>query len=157
MKKNYLLESNTKLNEGLFVLATKFSEGNIDTIYKSLLESGLDNNSKGFWIWDIKNNFEIYSPVFRKTLGYRDEIDFPNLPSSWQLIIFKEDLERALMAYEKHVSTRGMEPYKLFVRYNKKYGGSETVLCHGMIVSWNGDEPLIMIGVHLNEHAQYEF
>ncbi len=151
MKDNYLINRNTALNELLFHHAAVLSNNDCDILFNKLIDSGLDNNSLGFWIWNIEMNVELYSPTFRKTLGYENEIDFPNVPDSWINAIIPEDKIIAIENYNRHVESKGENRYIQKVTYNKKHRGQVTIICHGMIVHWKDQEPKIMIGVHLPE------
>ena len=105
----------------------------------------------GFWIWDIPNNFEWYSPTFRSSLGFDSEEDFPNTPESWQKQILPASLELALSNFDKHVETKGVHPYNQIVEYYKKDMTSIVrLICDGTVVTWAGDSPVIMIGTHFN-------
>ncbi|BBP93345.1 hypothetical protein BsIDN1_69630 [Bacillus safensis] len=50
------------------------------------------------------NNEFWWSPQFRKTLGFTDEKDFPNVLSSWSDRLHPEDQEMALQAFEDHLN-----------------------------------------------------
>lgn len=117
-------------------------------IGKELVSHGLDKVvTGGFWIWDIVEGIEFYSPVFLKSLGFKGEEDFPSVPQSWQDQISKEGLEAAIDNYEKHLATGGEHPYHQVVEYTKKDGGKITVLCSGTIVKKNR-VPVILVGSH---------
>ena len=98
---------------------------------------------------DFNNSEEFYSPKFREVLGYDGEHDFPNSPKSWQSAIEPKDLKIALINYEAHVNSKGNKRYIQVVTYNKKGGGQVELVCHGKIVAWEGEKPLVMIGVHM--------
>ena len=112
-----------------------------------LVELGIDKITDGFWIWNTKTNVEYYSPEFRKSLGFDNEQDFPNVPESWQNQIISKDAERGLDAYYKHLEDPDY-PYFLDVTYRKK-GNKQRVklICAGTIVN-RGDENPIMLGTH---------
>ena len=54
----------------------------------------------GFWYMDCDNNGDIrevhWSHAFRKMLGYRDILDFPNRLESWSDLLHPEDKEKTL-------------------------------------------------------------
>lgn len=153
---DFLLKSNTTLNKMLFSAVTKMSKNDIKVIFKKLMESGLDDNSHGFWIWDLKADVELYSPKFRSSLQYSGEEDFPSVPLSWQNAIYKEDLLGTLENFKNHVESRGEAPFEQVVRYRKKYKGSIIVLCHGDVTAWSDEgDPLVMVGVHMNNSGMY--
>lgn len=129
-------------------LAFSKHKNDIEKIYEELISSGLDNNTLGFWIWDIPNHVEIYSPKFRESLGFKNERDFPNSPDSWMDQIMPKDKDKAFANFEKHVSTGGEYQYEQTVTYRKKVRGEVELICMGKVVSWENDKPKLMIGVH---------
>jgi PAS domain S-box-containing protein len=50
------------------------------------------------------NNEFWWSPQFRKTLGFKDETDFPNVLSSWINRLHPEDADLAVQALSKHLN-----------------------------------------------------
>jgi len=155
MKNSFLKDQNTAISQLQFELAGLIYGYDIQAIYNGLFKSGLDNNTMGFWVWDLRNEEEIYSPKFRKSLGYIDEKDFPNKPKSWMDSIDPICLVSATNAYNKHVETKGEYEYNQKVKYYKKCGDLIDLFCHGKVVLWDGDEPLVMIGVHMDSSGLY--
>lgn len=108
---------------------------------------GLDMMFDGFWIWDLQNEIEYYSPKFKKVLGFSEEDNFPYVPESWQKLIDPNDAKKALIAFEKHKSDQD-EPYYLPVTYTTKSGGKTHLVCAGTIVNRGNPDNLIMMGTH---------
>jgi len=151
-----LLRGNSAINKLQFHLVARSVNNDIDKIYCKLMKNGLDDISKGFWIYDIKNNRELYSPNYRASLQYSGEKDFPNVPESWQQAIHPDDVGPAVEMFHRHVDSRGEIDYLIQVRYRRKYEGEIIVWCQGDVVAWGSDgEPLVMIGVHLNSQGLY--
>lgn len=136
-------------NELAFSLICEICKNDISCIFQKMLKTEIDSRSLGFWVWDIPNNKEYYSPSFRESLGYRDTKDFPNVPQSWMDAIRPTSLKLALESYNAHVKTGGKHQYAQEVVYNKKNGGIVKLICHGKVVAWEDEKPKIMIGVHL--------
>jgi|GEM_PF-1280232 len=112
--------------------------------HRTLIESSTD----GFWDWYVQTDYQYMSPRFWEMFGYLPE-EKPNKPSAWQEIIFPEDLEIALVNFQKHVDTRGIHPYIQEVRYRHKNGSTVTVLCRGKVIDWDKNgKPIRMIGTH---------
>lgn len=132
----------------MFEFASDISKNNIEQIYTKLIKSGADDYSLGFWVWDIENDIEMYSPKFRATLQYEGIHDFPNRPESWMKAIIPEDKQIAIANYKKHIETQGVEPYSQTVTYNRKYNGQIKISCYGKVVTWKDGNPKIMIGIH---------
>lgn len=114
-------------------------------IYKTILEDTL----AGYWDWNIPDNTEYLSPTFKSMFGYEDH-ELENKPETWQQLIFPEDLEKVYANYEQHVTTKGKIPYKNEVRYRHKSGHTVWVLCTGRVIEWDGDNPVRMIGCHID-------
>lgn len=69
------------------------------------------------------NNEFWWSPQFRKTLGFNDETDFPNLLSSWSDRLHPEDAEPTLQSFANHLNDyTGKTPYELDYRLQLKNG-----------------------------------
>lgn len=132
-----------------FIHVSNKHKGDVTLIFNQLIEDGLDKETLGFWVWDLENNIELYSPEFRKSLGYEGEHDFPSVPESWQKAITEKSLNEALANFQHHVDTKGAHNYTQIVTYNKKQGGTVTLDCHGAVVRWDEEKPVLMIGVHL--------
>ena len=116
------------------------------TVGAELMEAGLDGRTDGFWVWDLNNDVEFYSPKFRKVLEYEGEHDFPSVPRSWQKAIDPEDMEKAIKAFIAH-QDNPKNDYYLPVWYTTKTGKRINLLCAGTIVNREkGYE--IMLGTH---------
>ena len=137
------IEATAKLN---YLLVRRGAENDPIKLGERLVELGIDKITDGFWVWLVNTELEYFSPKFRETLGFSNEQDFPNIPVSWQNQIFKEDGERALIDYHKHLKDPNY-PYYLNVRYRKKGKGVVNLICAGTIVNRESDSP-IMIGTH---------
>ena len=129
-----------------YLLVKKGIETDAIKLGEALVALGIDRITDGFWIWVVGTDVEYFSPRFRNTLGFNNEVDFPNNPKSWQSQIFKEDGDRALSTFYKHLENPE-HPYYLDVRYRKKESGSVRLICAGTIVN-RDREQMIMIGTH---------
>ncbi|MEA5513069.1 PAS domain S-box protein, partial [Nodularia sp. UHCC 0506] len=89
----------------------------------TLLEKILEIILAGYWDWDIQSNQQYFSPGFKRMLGY-DDHELPNLPDTWQKLIFPEDLTKALACCEQHFQTHGETPFYNEVRYRHKDGST---------------------------------
>lgn len=116
----------------------------------SLLESILDIILAGYWDWDIPNHHEYLSPGLKRMLGYEDD-ELPNLPETWQTLIFAEDLPGVLDCLRRHIQSHGAVPYYNEVRYHHKAGSTVWVICSGQVIDWDANgNPLRMIGCHVD-------
>ncbi|MBD2667322.1 signal transduction histidine kinase [Richelia sinica FACHB-800] len=116
----------------------------------NLLENILENTLAGYWDWDIANDEEYLSPTFKGMFGYEDD-ELPNVPASWQSLIFPEDLPPLLEKFGQHVNSRGEIPFYTEARYRHRHGSTVWVICSGRVIEWgeNG-QPLRMIGSHID-------
>ncbi|MDJ0704809.1 MAG: PAS domain S-box protein [Leptolyngbyaceae cyanobacterium MO_188.B28] len=104
----------------------------------------------GYWDWDIPNHQEYLSPGFKRMFGYADH-ELPDIPESWQNLVFPEDLPSVLECFDRHVQSRGEIPYYNEVRYRHKDGSTVWVICSGQVIEWDdAGNPLRMIGCHID-------
>lgn len=130
-------------------LNARKNKKNVLELGDELVSLGADKlPSGGFWIWDINNNIEFYSPKFRQSLGFGGETDFPSTPESWKKQINEEDLKVVFHNYEQHLKTEGQHPYEQKVQYTKKDGSKIDVICSGTIIKNENKQPIILIGSH---------
>ena len=83
-------------------------------------------------LWDMEivkgdpvnpSNTFIWSDKFRQMLGFSNEIDFPNVLSSWSDKLHPEDKKRTLECFSRHLLDRtGKTPYDIEYRLLKKNG-----------------------------------
>lgn len=153
----FLKAGNTVINELQMQIVSDLCENDIKCMFDKMMASKLEQNSLGFWIWDVESGVEFYSPKFRESLGYEGEHDFPSVPKSWQDAIDQESLKLALGTLALTEQSRGEVPYIQRVKYYKKDGGFIEVLCHGVVTKWADDgKASVMIGVHMNEDYLFE-
>jgi two-component system, chemotaxis family, CheB/CheR fusion protein len=114
------------------------------------LQALLESAFAGYWDWNVSNGTEYFSETFRNMLGYGND-EFPNIPHTWQKLIFKEDLPGVLESFQRHVMSHGEVPYYNEVRYRHKNGSTVWVICAGRVVQWaDTGEPLRMVGCHID-------
>ncbi|MEB3209939.1 MAG: PAS domain-containing protein [Leptolyngbyaceae bacterium] len=136
---------------------TERTEAEADRIQKEklqlelvLLETMLDSVLAGYWDWDIPNHREYMSSGLKRMLGYEDD-ELPNVPESWQGLIFADDLPGVMDCFDRHVQSRGEEPYYNEVRYHHKNGSIIWVICAGKVIDWDpSGQPLRMVGCHVD-------
>ena len=83
-------------------------------------------------LWDMEivkddpvnpSNTFIWSDEFRNLLGFANELDFPNILSSWSDRLHPEDKDRTLDSLEKHLlDISGKTPFDVECRLLKKNG-----------------------------------
>ncbi len=112
---------------------------------KAMYEDILDATTDGWWDWNLETNDEYLSPKFKSVLGYRDQ-ELPNKAESWQKIIYPEDLDLALKAFENHIKFG--EPFEPTVRYYCKNGETKWIWCRGKAIVDEDSKQRRMIGTH---------
>jgi len=129
--------------------------------YKSSLEYELmkyklvsDALHVALWDMDVvggdpvnpKNRF-VWSPEFRKMLGFNDERDFPNVLSSWSDRLHPQDKDRTLKAFADHLNDHsGRTPYDLEYRMMLKSGKYRTFRAFGATLRDGRGIPLRVAG-----------
>ncbi len=102
----------------------------------------------GYWDWSIPEKRVMMSPRFKAMLGYGDG-EIPNTQEAWQRLVCPDDLPMLAAAFEKHVSSRGQEPYNIELRYQHKDGSTVWVICAGLVIAWDeAGQPVRMVGCH---------
>ncbi len=115
-------------------------------IYEQILEQSL----AGYWDWDIPTGDEYLSPTFKKMFGYEDN-EIENKATSWQKLIFAEDLPCVYEKYNQHAESKGKIPFYNEVRYHHKNGSIVWVICTGKVIEWDEDgKAKRMIGCHID-------
>ncbi|MBK1643694.1 hypothetical protein CKO25_03260 [Thiocapsa imhoffii] len=123
---------------------------------KQVLEAIVDSITAGIWDWDVATDQEYLSPRFKAMFGYHDD-ELPNRPESWRRLIVQEDLPAVEAALERHIATRGAEPFNQVVRYHHRDGSTVFVICAGKVVAWNPDgSPRRIVGSHVDVTAQFQ-
>ena len=93
-----------------------------DLINEALVEAPWDMTVEKGDPVNPKNEFW-WSPQFRKTLGFKDENDFPNVMSSWSDRLHPEDKQMALDAFTAHLMDfSGRTPFDVDYRLQLKSG-----------------------------------
>ena len=110
-------DEQTRMSENLSSFVTRY-----DLINEALVEAPWDMTVEQGDPVNPKNEFW-WSPQFRKTLGFKDETDFPNVLSSWRDRLHPEDKERTLQAFTDHLMDfSGRTPFDLDYRLQLKTG-----------------------------------
>jgi PAS domain S-box-containing protein len=115
-----------------------------------LLEETLESILAGYWDINFAQGTNYMSPRLKRMFGYTDA-DLPTEPDTWQRLIFPEDLPGTLARLERHIASRGAEPYYNEVRYRHKNGSTVWVICAGRVIDWDeAGKPCYMVGCHVD-------
>ncbi|WP_160114733.1 PAS domain-containing sensor histidine kinase [Aquimarina sp. AU474] len=112
-------------------------------IFEFLQEAAID----GLWFWDLNiPENEWMNSKFWTTLGYDPSV-MPHKASSWQDIIFKEDLQQVYANFSRHAEDPS-HPFDQIVRYRHKQGHTVWIQCRGIILRDDQGKPRKMLGAH---------
>ncbi|MBM9512517.1 PAS domain S-box protein [Desulfogranum marinum] len=115
-----------------------------------ILRDIVENTLSGFWDWNLVDSTEYLSPSFKRMFGYLDH-EMESSPEAWQRIIFSEDLPGVFEVFDRHVESRGREPFYNEVRFKHRDGSTIWVICTGRIIEWAEDgTPIRMVGCHVD-------
>ncbi|MEM9445529.1 MAG: PAS domain S-box protein [Verrucomicrobiota bacterium] len=113
-------------------------------------EAVLEGTLAGYWDWFIQDDQEYLSPAFKRMFGYEDH-EMENHPSSWQKIIYPDDLPGVFELFDQHVTSKGEVPFHNEVRYFHKDGSIVWVFCRGKVIEWDREgRPVRMVGSHID-------
>ena len=66
-------------------------------------------------------------------------------------LISEEDVNNIIENLEKHFKSKGEEPFRVVITYDKKDGDKIKILCRGIVTEWDENgEPLRMVGSHID-------
>lgn len=123
-------------------------------VERSILRDILESTLAGYWDWNLQDNTEYLSPMFKRMFGYEDH-ELENSPEAWQKLMHPDDLPGVFEVFQRHVESRGQVPFYSEVRYRHRDGSWVWVICGGRVVEWaeNG-EALRMVGCHVDITAR---
>ena len=88
-----------------------------------------------------------WSPQFRKTLGFHDEFDFPNVMSSWTDRLHPEDMDKTMQLMTSHLlDYSGRTPFEIDYRLCLKSGEYRWFHAGGTTERGEGGIPLRIAG-----------
>ncbi|RXT00079.1 PAS domain-containing protein [Ammoniphilus sp. CFH 90114] len=117
-----------------------------DLINHALVEAPWDMTVVAGDVVNPNNEFW-WSPQFRRTLGFKDETDFPNVMSSWSNRLHPEDAERALKAFAEHLNDySGKTPFDIDYRLCLKNGEYRWFHASGATIRGDRGIPLRVAG-----------
>ncbi|MDR2542960.1 MAG: methyl-accepting chemotaxis protein [Treponema sp.] len=137
---------------------------NQDNMRYDIMKFQLANKALHTGLWDMNvvagdpanpNNKFTWSDEFRRMLGFKNEIDFPNLTSSWVDRLHPEDKERTLNAFVEHLSDHsGNTPYNLEYRCKLKSGEYRWFQALGETIRDANGVPLRVAGLFMDIHER---
>lgn len=149
-----LIEENKKLKEMLEEMkkAKEEAEIRLNLVLKAI--------KGGFWEMVIANGDLghpdtkfIYSDGFRRSLGYRDEFEFPNDAKSIASAVHPEDSQMVWDTFDRHFGdSTGKTPFELDYRLRTKDGEYRWFHASGVSLRGENGKPLRMIGLMIDIH-----
>ncbi len=101
------------------------------------------------------NNTFIWSPEFRRMLGYANESDFPNILDSWASRLHPEEQEWVVAALADHLVDRtGRTPYDVQYRLKLKSGEYRWFRATGTTTRGESGVPLRIAGALFDIHEK---
>ncbi|AEG60767.1 PAS domain-containing protein [Desulforamulus ruminis] len=130
------------------------------TRFELINEALSTNSSQSDAPWDMSvvagdpvnsNNEFWWSPQFRKMLGYNNEVDFPNVLSSWSERLHPDDHDRVIQALADHLNDHtGRTPYAVEYRLKMKSGEYAWFFASGETLRDENGVPLRVAGTLRN-------
>lgn len=118
----------------------------------------------GIGLWDMDvvahdpvnpNNEFNWSQEFRTMLGYNNEVDFPNILSSWASRLHPDDAARTVEAFLGHLNDKsGRTPYNIEYRLQLKDGRYRWFVATGATKRDHGGIPLRVAGALRDIHSE---
>ena len=115
-------------------------------------ELAIRGSNAGIYDWDIKNNVIYHSPKYKKLLGYAPiELENFSIDNFYELI-HPEDVERAKLTLESHLSTGST--YAEEIRLRTKSGEYHWFSDSGQAVWDKAGNPVRMVGSIIKIHER---
>ncbi|GAA0816024.1 hypothetical protein GCM10009111_15190 [Colwellia asteriadis] len=103
----------------------------------------------GLWDWNLLTDEVYFSPRWKDMLGYQ-ESELANNVSTWQDLIFEEDLEETLDSSNKQLNGQG-HYYRIEFRMKHKNGTLVNVLSRASIIyDVKTQKPIRLVGTHVD-------
>ncbi len=116
---------------------------------ETILKHALETTQIGYWDWDVQNNTTQLSPRFRLMLGY--DSYKTDVTGIWLEALHPGDVQRVNLAYEHHLASRGVRPFRVKARYYHCKGSVMWMQCQGQVIAWDeAGHPLRMVGSHVD-------
>lgn len=112
------------------------------------LDEAVKAGNIGIWDWDIITNDVTFSKEYKQQLGYTEE-EFKNEFNEWASRIHPDDLQPTLDAVNKSIAERNNNHEREF-RIMHKDGNYRWILSHGSVITDAADQPIRMIGSHVD-------
>jgi PAS domain S-box-containing protein len=102
----------------------------------------------GLWDWDLETNRVVYSPEWKRQIGY-DDHEVSNDFEEWRRRVHPEDLPRALDTVKRYLENPRPDFEQEF-RFRHKDGSYRWILARGDVVTGPDGRPRRMLGCHID-------
>jgi PAS domain S-box-containing protein len=114
--------------------------------HDKLMREWLNVCTDGVWDWDLETNWQYMSPRFWELFGYPPD-EKRHDPEEITEMVHPEDKKKAMAEFDRHVRSKGEQPYRVEVRYLHKDGSTVYVIRRGQVIEWGDDgSPKRMVG-----------
>jgi len=102
----------------------------------------------GLWDWNMITNEVYYSPRWKEMLGY-SESELKGDLSTWENLVYPEDLPRAYKALEEYIEGKS-SAYEVELRMFHKDGHLVNILSRGFLIHDEDNKPSRIVGTHID-------
>lgn len=102
----------------------------------------------GLWDWDLTSNKVSFSEEYKRQLGYEAD-EFGDEFVEWQSRVHPDDLDVILANVQQSIESRNINHESTF-RLRHKDGSYRWILAHASIFTDNENQPIRMLGSHID-------
>lgn len=103
----------------------------------------------GTWDWNLKTNKIIVNDVWADLIGYTLEELEPTTIETWKDLTHPDDLRQSIQSIQDVIEGK-TSVYSCEIRMKHKKGHYIWVRDIGRIIEWNKDQPIRMVGAHID-------
>ncbi len=108
----------------------------------------VEGTSAGMWDWDMINDKVVFSPYWKKMLGY-DDHEVENSFSGWQNLWHPEDADKIKKAVDDHLKGK-TEKYEIIHRLKHKNGEWRWIVTRGKLLKNENGVPCRWVGTNID-------
>ncbi|WP_214084325.1 PAS domain S-box protein [Methanoculleus sp.] len=109
----------------------------------------LEGTGAGMWDWDLVNDRIVYSPQWKKMLGYEEYEKIENTYAGWRKLWHPDDSTRIQEAMDDYLAGR-TAAYEIVYRLRHKDGSWRRIFSRGGLVKDSTGKPLRWVGVNVD-------
>ncbi len=112
------------------------------------LNIAVEGTDAGMWDWDMLNDKVVFSPYWKKMLGYEDN-EVVNSFAGWQNLWHPDDANKIQKAVEDHLLGK-TKKYKIVHRLKHKNGDWRWIITRGKLLKDNNGVPYRWVGTNID-------